>query len=253
MWPMRGHSRVRTIEPMNAPDDPARPAIVLNGDEPTTDELLRIGAPYTLRDGSQIRIRQGHHCDRQLLLDGFDRLSPESRHRRFLAPMPDLHETTIEYLLDVDHHNHEAMVAIDPITGNGIGVARYVRDPDRRDAAEVAVTVVDDWHGRGVGTLLLEGIGQRARAEGITTFTALMLASNTDMMDVLRGLGPLEIVDRELGCVEVEASIPADGVSLIIARMLKAVARKDLSAPAAPPALPLRLARLHPHEERSSV
>jgi GNAT superfamily N-acetyltransferase len=229
------------IEVMSRQTHPEEPTNGLNGHNPTTDELVRIGAPYTLRDGSPILVRQGHHSDRKLLLDGFARLSPESRYRRFLVPMPELREQTIEYLLDVDHHDHEAMVAIDPQTGQGIGVARYVRDKERPDAAEVAATVVDEWQGRGVGTLLLEVIGERARAEGITTFTASMLATNREMLDVLQGLGPFEVVDRELGCVEVEAPIATEGVSPILARMLKAVAREELKArePSAPQAFRL--------------
>ena len=108
-------------------------------------------------------MRQGHSCDRQLLLRGFERLSPESRYRRFLAAMPELSEEMVRYLTEIDHHDHEAIAALDARTGEGIGVARYVRDPQRRDAAEVAVTVIDDWQGKGVGTLLLEALGARAR------------------------------------------------------------------------------------------
>ena len=157
---------------------------------PSTNELVALGAPITLRDGSHVRIRQGHHTDRELLLRGFERLSPESRYRRFLAPMKELTEATVRYLTEIDHHDHEAMIALDEQTGEGIGVARYVRDPDHPDVAEVAVTVIDDWQGRGLGTLLLEVISARARQEGITRFTALMLAANKEMMDLLQGARP---------------------------------------------------------------
>jgi hypothetical protein len=53
----------------------------------------------------------GHHTDRDLLLRGFNRLSPESRYRRFLVPIADLSESAIRYLTEVDHHDHEAMIA----------------------------------------------------------------------------------------------------------------------------------------------
>ena len=95
----------------------------------------------------------------------------------------------VRYLTEIDHHDHEAIAALDARTGEGIGVARYVRDPQRRDAAEVAVTVIDDWQGKGVGTLLLEVLGARARQEGISSFTALMLATNQEMMEVTRPSG----------------------------------------------------------------
>jgi GNAT superfamily N-acetyltransferase len=131
---------------------------------PSTGEVVALGAPIVLRDGSRIRLRQGHSSDKQLLLRGFERLSPESRYRRFLAAMPELSEEKVRYLTEIDHHDHEAIIALDERTGEGIGVARYIRDPERRDAAEVAVTVIDDWQGRGLGTLLLDRCSAPARA-----------------------------------------------------------------------------------------
>jgi GNAT superfamily N-acetyltransferase len=157
---------------------------------------MRIGAPIALRDGLRVRIRRLRHSDRQLLLRGFRRLTPESRYRRLLAPTPNLSEGTVRYLVEIDHRNHEALIAVDEQCSEGVGVARYVRDRARPDAAEVAVTVVDDWQGRGLGTLLLEGITMRAREEGVDTFTALMLAGNRQMMDLFERLGAVRVVDR---------------------------------------------------------
>jgi hypothetical protein len=108
-----------------------------------------------------------------------------------------------------------------------------VRDPARPDAAELAVTVIDDWQGRGVGTLLTEGISMRAREEGITTFTALMLADNQEMMDLLRQLGTVRIVDRAAGTVEVEVSVPAIGVGTQLKRLLRIAAATDTAIPSA--------------------
>jgi GNAT superfamily N-acetyltransferase len=166
-----------------------------------------------LRDGSAVDVRPVRPDDRDLLREGFERLSPESRYRRFLSPIDHLSEEWLTYLTDVDHHDHEALAAVDPATGRGVGIARYVRLEDRPDAAEAAVTVADDWQGRGVGTLLLELLAARAREEGVERFTALMLAANDDMRELLERLGPVRVVDRELGTVEVEAELPEDGLS----------------------------------------
>jgi len=198
---------------------------------PSTNELRILGAPIALRDGSHVRIRQGHSTDKELLRRGFERLSPESRYRRFLAPIPELTEDMVRYLTEIDHHDHEAMIALDEDTGEGIGVARYVRDPQRPEVAEVAVTVIDDWQGRGLGTLLLEMISARAREEGITTFTALMLATNEEMMDLLRRLDPIRIIDRETGRVELEVPIPPIGVAPALRKVLQIAARNDVAVP----------------------
>jgi GNAT superfamily N-acetyltransferase len=178
---------------------------------PCTDELLVRGATVELRDGSHVRVRQARRADRDLLVRGFERLSPQSRYLRFLSPMRELGEKTLRNLTEIDHHDHEAMIALDERGDEGIGVARYVCDPIRPDRAEVAVTVVDDWQGRGLGTLLLEVLGVRARHEGIRTFTALMLVRNAQMMDLFEQLGPVRIVGRAAGTVEIEVAIPDRG------------------------------------------
>ncbi len=198
---------------------------------PSTNELVILGAPIALRDGSRIRIRQGHRSDRELLLRGFERLSPESRYRRFLAPMPELNEAAVRYLTEIDHHDHEAIIALDDATGEGIGVARYIRDPNRPTAAELAVTVIDDWQRLGVGGLLLEVLSARAREEGIRTFTALMLATNRKMMVLLKELDPLRVVDREKGIVEIEVPIPKVGLAPPLRKLIRIAAHHDVAVP----------------------
>ena len=200
---------------------------------PSTDELVILGAPIALRDGARMRIRQGHHSDRGLLLRGFERLSPDSRYRRFLVPLPELSEEAMRHLTEIDHHDHEAIIALDEETGEGIGVARYVRDPERTDAAELAVTVIDDWQARGVGTLLVEVLSARAREEGITTFTALMLAANRHMMEMLSHLGPVRIIDQDAPTVEIEMPIPASGLAPALRKLLRIAAEHDVVVPPA--------------------
>ena len=91
------------------------------------------------------------------------------------------------------------------------------------------MTVIDDWQRRGLGTLLLEVISARAREKGITIFTALMLGSNQEMMDVLKSLGPVRIVDRDAGTVEIEMAIPAVGLSPALGKLLRSAARSDVA------------------------
>jgi hypothetical protein len=97
--------------------------------------------------------------------------------------------------------------------------------------AELALTVTDDWQGKGVGTLLLEVLCARAREEGITSFTALMLATNTTMMELLEQLGPVRIVDRETCTVEVEVPNPRVTVSPALRKLVRIAAQHDVAAP----------------------
>ncbi len=141
----------------------------------------------TLPDGSRIAIRPVEPDDRALLAEGFGRLSPESRYRRFFAPMPELSDRYLDYLTRVDHHDHEALLAVDVVSGDAVGVARFVRSGP--GVAEPAIVVADDWHGRGVGTRLLNALVERARDEGISRFEAPVLAENRAAIDVLERLG----------------------------------------------------------------
>jgi RimJ/RimL family protein N-acetyltransferase len=142
----------------------------------TTD--IREGEPYILRDGSWVAIRPVRPEDAALLTDGFARLSARSRQTRFFTGKLRLSEAEVRFLTNIDHHNHEALGAVSR-DGSGVGVARYIRDPDERGSAEVAVTVVDEWQGRGLGSKLLALLSGRARAAGITRFTAVTAADNT--------------------------------------------------------------------------
>jgi GNAT superfamily N-acetyltransferase len=194
-------------------------------------ETLRLGAAVVLRDGSQVRLRQGRPDDRELLLRAFERLSAESRYLRFLAPMPEMTESMMRYLLSIDHHDHEAIIALDEHDGEGVGVARYVRRRERPEVAELAVTVVDDWQGRGLGTALMDVIAARAREEGITAFAAMMLASNQPMMSLLEHLSEVRVVDRESGTVEIEVPIPPIGLSPALRQLLQLAAKRDIAVP----------------------
>jgi RimJ/RimL family protein N-acetyltransferase len=174
-----------------------------------------------LRDGSKVVIRPVHHDDAPLLADGFARLSSESRQLRFLRPKDELSRAELRYFTVVDHHDHEALGALDHADGRGVGVARYVRDADDPHSAEIAVTVVDDWQGRGLGTELLAQLSGRARVEGIRRFTALVSADNAAMSALLRRLCA-DPVHREHGTVEWEIDLapgkePCDGLLVPLA------------------------------------
>jgi nucleotide-binding universal stress UspA family protein len=144
-----------------------------------------------LRDGSRVQIRPIGPGDRDKLAAAFERMSPESRYLRFFGPVPRLTEAQLRYLTDIDHHDHEALAAIDPETGDGIGVARFVRTDE--GVAEPAIAVIDDWQGRGVGGALLDELADRAREEGITTFAAPVLAHNDAAIATLRRLGETRV------------------------------------------------------------
>src|ERR1700756_717221 len=82
-------------------------------------------------------------------------LSNATRVARFGAAKPRLSRRELRFLVDVDHHRHEALAAVHPASGDIVAVARYVCPPDDPRSAEVAVTVGDRWQGRRVGSVLV--------------------------------------------------------------------------------------------------
>ena len=112
----------------------------------------------------------------------------------------------MRFLTDLDHHDHEALGALDHREGRGVGVARYVRQADDPWSADVAVTIIDEWQGRGLGTELLARLSDRAREENIQRFTALVAAENVAVAGLLRN-ACARLVGRESNTLEYEISL----------------------------------------------
>jgi GNAT superfamily N-acetyltransferase len=197
--------------------------------EPRRTEPSREDTDRRRGDAGSLEVRPIAPGDKQQLAEGFQRLSGESRYRRFLSPHSRLSAGELRYFAEVDHHDHEALVAIDPEGARGVGVARYVRSKDDPTVAELAVAVVDDWHARGVGTRLVDALALRAREEGISRFTALVLGENELMLNLLSELGEVMVLHREHGTVELTVELPDAGIGHL-KRLLRAVASGEVTA-----------------------
>ncbi len=162
-----------------------------------------------LDDGTRIRIRPIRPDDKEALARAAERASPETRYRRFMGPVDKLSDAQLRYLTEVDYVDHFAWVALnlDEEGAPGVGVARYVRDKDDPSAAEAAVAVVDDHHGRGLGTLLLEALALQAAENGIKRFRGVALASNEQIHELLRHVGA-QVSPPSKGEVTFELELP---------------------------------------------
>lgn len=198
------------------------------------DDDQGIGA--TLRDGTRVLIRMVDPDDRSQFVEGFQRLSTRSRYLRFHTAVEELDERQLDYLTQVDQVDHVAWVAVDLDDPGrpGIGVARFVRLNDEPTVAEAAITVLDAYQGRGLGTMLLEVLADAARARGITTFRAYVLGENHAMLSVLDRLGPTR-TKHQRGVYEIDVDLmdgdegPATSTSMA-GRVFRAVTGKNLPA-----------------------
>jgi RimJ/RimL family protein N-acetyltransferase len=99
----------------------------------------------------QLEIRPVTPDDKAGLAAAVEQSSDEAIYRRFLNPHRRLTAAELRYFTEVDHRNHEALLAVDTASGNSVGVARYVRDREQPDSAEIAVALLETWQGRGTG------------------------------------------------------------------------------------------------------
>ena len=166
-------------------------------------------ARVRLRDGSRAVVRPLRGDDAVLVADVFAQLSEQSRRLRFLTGKSRLTDRELSYLSTVDHHDHEALAAVDP-HGCGLGIARFVRSKTDPHSAELAIEVVDEWHRRGVATQLLARLIDRARQEGIRRFEADVDDGNTAVLALMSSLGLRQrLLDYEDHVLRYELAISA--------------------------------------------
>ena len=148
--------------------------------------------------------------------------------------MSQLNERTLSFLLDVDHHDREALVAEDVATGKPLAIARYGRSRDDPAAAELAVAVVDHVQGNGLGSAITQRLVDRAREEGITRFTALILTDNQASLALIHELGMPKAEPRGSGTVEVSVDLPpAEGIG--VRNWLRSAASEEVEFTSAAP------------------
>ncbi len=165
-----------------------------------------------LRSGDPVWIRPIRSTDATELQRAFALLSEESQYRRFLTGTPRLTDSQAAYFTAVDHVDHEAYVAHSPQDETYIiGVARFIRYPTAPDDAELAITVADSWHRRGLATVLVRMLGERASEVGVRRFRVEMMSDNEAVLRLLRSAGLTgEMVTGELTSGHIDLAPPRD-------------------------------------------
>jgi acetate---CoA ligase (ADP-forming) len=145
-----------------------------------------------LRDGSTVRVRPVLPRDLDSIEALFARLSHNSVRMRFHGSTSPS-RAMLESFVEVDYRTTLSLVAetgLDELK-RSIALATYVQTNEGR--AEMALVVDDAYQGLGLGSVLIEHLGEAASEAGISTFEAEVLASNADMLEVLRNLDlPIE-------------------------------------------------------------
>ena len=141
----------------------------------------------SLADGSIFAVKPVTSDDKTLLAEGFEGLSERSRYLRFFGPMPTLSRRQLAYLSEIDHRDHTAIGILDG--QRPVAIGRWVRFDDRPEDADVALTVVDEYQGRGVGMIVIQVLAAIARHRGVRWLHFDVLAENGAMLHLLDNLG----------------------------------------------------------------
>ena len=166
----------------------------------TPGTLASYHATDTLPDGRSVHLRAIRPSDRENLRQGFLQLSKASVRDRFFSVKRDLTPAELSYFTEVDFLHHVALVAElqDGEQLRPVGVGRFVRKHDQPDHSEIALTVIDEMHGIGIGKVLLNRLIDCARELGVRHLDATVLLQNTRASSMLRKTGlPFEATSAD--------------------------------------------------------
>lgn len=164
-------------------------------------------AMESLRDGRRLTIRALRPEDRGAMLEAVKHAGEESRYRRFFSPKRSFSEAEIAFYLNVDFERHVALVAELEQAGQPMiaGGGRYIVSGPGR--AEVAFMVGDEYQGLGIGSKLMRHLVAIARAAGLETFEAEVLADNGAMLKVFERAGLDVKTRRQAGVLHLDMGL----------------------------------------------
>lgn len=170
------------------------------------------------KDGRKVLLRMVQPQDRERLSRGFDRLSPQSRYRRFFSTKSALSEAELRFFTETDGYDHFALGAVlvdaDGHEDEGIGIARFIRVSDEAEIAEVAITVIDEMQGVGIGRILLERLIEAASEREVTRLRFHLLAENDQVRALIRRVCDRVTYHDDEGLLTAEIALPPISAAL---------------------------------------
>jgi acetyltransferase len=171
----------------------------------------------TIRDGRHVFVRPVRPEDEELFLEFLKRVTDEDLRLRFFAPVRDFSHAFLARLIQIDYARAIAFVALDPGTGEMMGVVRLHADANH-ETGEYAILLRSDLKGIGLGWELMRLMIEWAKADGLSTVEGQVLRENTVMLDICRGLGfatrpdpgdpDIRIVTLPISTIEGPAQLP---------------------------------------------
>jgi len=190
---------------------------------PPSQEPAESGA-LILRDGTTALIRVARPDDRSALQAFVDRLSPEAKRHRFFSETTPPAEV-IESLCDSSDPRSKLTLIVTRVWQGApriIAAGSYFAKDNT--TAEVAMAVDEAFHGKGLGTLLLERLALLAIRHGFVRLWAVTHADNVAMREVFRESGYEARESYDGSNIEVELSVAPTEASVTRAEVRDRIA-----------------------------
>jgi acetyltransferase len=148
-----------------------------------------LGTVHELDSGMRIGLRLTRPSDAPRVRAFLERLSRQTRVKRFFMAMPEIDERTVSHFTFYNPRQRIVVAATAPLAGveEMIGLADIALVDT--GVAELGIVVDDEHQGSGVGTALLEAVSSLAAAHGATHLRAELLDHNRPMIRLLERLG----------------------------------------------------------------
>ena len=173
----------------------------------TVDEPARYRFEETLKDGTQVVLRAIRPDDRERIRNAFRKLERETIYTRFFGAKSELSDRELTRLTAVDFDRDVALLVTTRSNDEEIviGSACYfsVDDDASERTAEIAFTVEEDYHRRGIASLLMKHLVRIARKNGFIRLEAHVLDHNRAMLEVFNRSALRKSIRREDDVVQV--------------------------------------------------
>lgn len=144
----------------------------------------------TAPDGMNIFLRPVKISDEHLFKDFFYSLSADCMYNRFISSRKDMPHERLQGFVVIDYRKEMMILAVAVKEGKEIivGIGQYFID-ELSHTAEVAFVVRDDFHNKGIGSMLLSYLSYLARKAGLLGFSATVLMDNQPMLHIFEKTG----------------------------------------------------------------
>lgn len=163
-----------------------------------TDPELPCQIVTRLKSGTQICLRPIHRSDRGRIERGIMELSDRSRYLRFFSGFKMAPPSVVERLSAVDGFHHIAWGVVDLDSGDHppIAAAHAIRSADNMEKGELAIAVLDAWHGKGIARILIAALLSDCLEHGLKTLDMAVMRENRKARHLIESLGAQMTVDE---------------------------------------------------------